>query len=188
MKRMIGLLVAVAFVSAPVAAQGGRGEPAKGAAPHAAAPRAEVGGGHIPAHGPTRTPAPAPGKKPAPVNYAHAAGHPNAPHVDVKTDAWVGHDARRDEPGLRLAHPWAHGHFGGELGPSHIYRLGGGTAQRFGFGGFFFDVAAADFAFCNDWLWDSDDIVLYDDPDHPGYYIAYNVRLGTYVHVEYIGQ
>ena len=158
MKKMIGLLAAVAFASVPAMAQAGR-EPARGAAPHPVA-RPEVGGGHIPARGPVRTPAPAPGKKPAPANYAHAAGHPNAPHVDAKTETWVGYDTRRDEPGLKLAHPWAHGHFGGEIGPSRIYRLGGGNAQRFGFGGFFFDVAAADYAFCNDWLWDSDDIVL----------------------------
>jgi hypothetical protein len=189
MKRLIGLLTVLACASSPAIAQGARGATARGGASHPA-PRPEVGGGHIPARGPTRTPAPkAPApKRTAPVNYAHATGHPNAPHVDVKTNVWVGHDTRRDEPGLRIAHPWAHGHFGGEIGANHVYRLGGGDFHRFGFGGFFFGVAAADWAYCNDWLWDNDDITLYDDPDHPGYYIAYNVRLGTYVHVEYLGE
>ena len=195
MTKLIALLAAAAFVSAPALAQGGRGTPPRGGAvaPHPAprpAPHPEVGGGHIPAHGPPRTPAPPANRKPAPAptNYAHATGHPNAPHVDAKTETWVGHDVRRNEPGLRLAHPWEHGHFGGEIGPSRIYRLGGGDSQRFGFGGFFFGVAPIDYPFVNDWLWDSDDIVLYEDPDHPGYYLAYNVRLGTYVHVEFLGQ
>jgi hypothetical protein len=34
-------------------------------------------------------------------------------------------------------------------------------------------------------MWNSDDIVLYADPDDDGYYLACNVRLGTHVHIEY---
>ncbi|HZU33193.1 MAG TPA: hypothetical protein VFB79_18905 [Candidatus Angelobacter sp.] len=166
-------------------------------AAHAAAPQQHggaergVGGGHIPAHGPTpyrQAPHAAPNRAPAQGagrSLRDQEGHPEAPHVHAENDRWIGHEAR--DTRYHLDHPWEHGRFNGPVGRSHIWRLAGGSPRRFGIGGFFFEVADPDLGYVNDWLWDTDDIVLYDDPDDPGYYLAYNVRLGTYVHVIYLG-
>ena len=48
-------------------------------------------------------------------------------------------------------------------------------------------MAPYDAGYCDGWLWDSDDIILHDPPGHPGWYLAYNVRQGTYVHAMYLG-
>jgi len=172
MKKLVGLTAALLILSFPALAQK-KGHP-------------EVGGGHVPSHGPKAykgTPVPATPDR----RYDQKPGHPNKPHVEVKGDHWVGHDTGRDDPHYHLDHPWEHGHFPGGIGKGHIWRIVGGGPSRFWFGGFFFSVAPYDVMFCDDWLWDSDEIVIYDDADHVGWYLAYNVRLGTYVHVMYLG-
>jgi hypothetical protein len=136
---------------------------------HAAPPQQQqhrVGNGYVPQHGPP-----------------HVTTAPAHPQHEQPTY----HNTGKNDARYHQAHPWEHGRFTVGVGPSHVWRLRGGARDRFDIGGYFFSVAEPDWGYVADWDWNSDDIVLYDDPDHPGYYLAYDTRLGTYVHVVYQG-
>jgi hypothetical protein len=69
----------------------------------------------------------------------------------------------------------------------NLFVLAGGKRERFWCNNFYWDVAAYDYSIVESWNWTGDQIVIYEDPDHAGWYLAYNPRLGTYAHVEYLG-
>jgi hypothetical protein len=189
MKNLFGMFLAILLFAIPASAQNHGGEKS--------APVRGVGGGHVPAHGPAPHPGPAPAARPAPAqskgapeqarSYSDMKGHPEAPHVHSNGDKWVGHDTGKDDPHYHIDHPFEHGRFTGGFGKGHAFRIEGGGPSRFWFGGFYFSVAPYDVGYCSDWDWNTDNVVIYEDPDHDGWYLAYNVRLGTYVHVMYMG-
>lgn len=109
------------------------------------------------------------------------------PHVANGT--WFGHAAPNDAR-FHLATPFAHGRFS-NIGPTHhltFDRVVPAERELFLPGGFGFEVAQFDWPLAADWCWTcSDDFVVYEDPDHLGWYLLYNLATQTYVHAQYLG-
>ena len=142
---------------------------------------AQCGGGFVPTEGPVVSSAPTADR----ATCAGAPDHPAAPHVH-SDGLWIGHDS---EPGGPRAVPAAsveHGRFPGRMGSSEVHVLRG-QRERFEAADASFSVAPLDYAFCDNWIWHAESIAIYEDPVHHGWYLAYSVRLGTFVHVQYLG-
>jgi hypothetical protein len=112
----------------------------------------------------------------------------STPHVSH--DHWYGHDLP-NERRFQLARPFEHGRFQ-HIGSGYRYqfaRVDPGLHRLWLPGGLGFEVAAWDWPLAADWCWDcDDDFVVYDDVDHPGWYLVYNIHTGQYIHAQYMGQ
>ena len=154
---------------------------------HAAQPNTpRANQGHVPP-APPKVP-PAKPAAPPPFERDHDGRINGTPHVNH--DHWYGND-RPNDPRYRPVHPPApRGRFV-RFGPGYRYdiiRIDRGLHRVWVPGGFFFQIAVWDWPLCEEWCWGcGDDFVIYEDPDHPGWYLLYNVHTGQYVHVEYLG-
>jgi len=185
--RSLALLGALLIASVPALAQQNDTQH-HGKPPHNGH---DLDNGYAPSHGPSHAPQHQNGGATSQYDrnrdYRDGTGHPNAPHVHGD-NRWVGHDSGRDDPRFHLDHPWEYGHYTGVIGRSHYYQIEGGRSDRFWFGGYNFRVAPVDYGYIHDWRWDRDQVAIYNDPDHIGWYLGYNVRLGTYVHITFLGR
>lgn len=189
--RLICALTFSLLLALPALSQ--RGEPQRANEPQRG-PAEVQRPGEIP-HGPPRAnqgrlPSPPPKREAnaKPEAERTAGGHVSSmPHV--ANDRWYGHDKPNDKR-YHLDRPFEHGRFE-HFGPSYRYNVVriDPNLHRFWLpGGFFFEVAAWDWPIAANWCWNcGEDFVVYDDPDHPGWYMLYNIHTGRYVHVQYMG-
>jgi hypothetical protein len=185
MTRFVFPMVVLLLGALPAVAQhpgeGGHEQMQHGPETHSAStPRAN--GGHVPAAPDRRDMHAKPEPERRPNGKVNQTQH-------VNNDHWYGHD-RPDDKRFHIEHPFEHGRFE-HFGVSYRYnvlRIDRDQRRFWLPGGFFFEVAAWDWATCADWCWDcGDDFTIYEDPDHIGWYMLYNVHTGHYVHVMYMG-
>ena len=114
-------------------------------------------------------------------------GRPPSSVPYVRDDRWYGHAAPRDAR-FRLARPFQFGRFAlhGASQPYRVTRFDLG-ARRIWLPGGNFEIAAWEWGVTAPWCWTCDDFAVYLDPDHDGWYLVYDVRMGEYVHAQFLG-
>ncbi|HSS75531.1 MAG TPA: hypothetical protein VLV54_02200 [Thermoanaerobaculia bacterium] len=182
MKRHLALMLTLMVLgTVPLTAQrpAQRGPAQRGPEQH---PHMRANQGHLPPPPSARR-----GPSPEPEVERFDGGRMNGiPHVNH--DHWFGHD-RPGDPRFHQPRAFEHGRFA-HVGPAFRYGVSrfDRAHRRFWLGGAVFEVAAWDWPLALDWCWDcGDDFVVYEDPDHPGWYLLYNLETGGYVHVQYFG-
>ncbi|HTQ79421.1 MAG TPA: hypothetical protein VMM92_05455 [Thermoanaerobaculia bacterium] len=181
MKRhFVFLLTLTVLGTFPLLAQ----QPPHAQPPHAQPPHAQprANQGHPP---PPPTARRVPHAQPE-VEHLDGGRVNSQPHVNH--DHWYGHE-RADDPRFHQARAFEHGRFG-HVGPTYHYSVSrfDRASHRFWLGSSAFLVAPFDWSLAADWCWDcGENFVVYDDPDHPGWYLLYNLETGGYVHVQYGG-
>jgi hypothetical protein len=184
MKKLVGPFLGTVLILSVAAFAQQRGQQQRSAPPQRGnRPVYHGNGGHIPPPPPAR-----PQGSARPEYHTYQNGRVDQrPHVD--NNRWWGHEDR-DDNRFHLDRPFEHGRFR-DFGPDHRFRFARVDRDRHRFwfaGGFGFEIFPADWEFAEDWCWTCpDDIVVYEDPDHPGWYIIYNTETGVYVHAQYIG-
>jgi hypothetical protein len=107
---------------------------------------------------------------------------------------WDRHEAR-DEHGdwnddherIRPGHQYPYGRYGNVRHAYICRRLDRRSRLLVLYDNSNWVVAPYDLDRTRDWEWDRDNVYVYDDDRHPGWYLLFNARLGRYVHVEYSG-
>jgi len=200
MKTRLAFAMALALVLALPALSQRRDEPRSGEPQRSEPQRGEARSGEMqhPAQPEHNQPRANQGRIPAPPPQRESRAKPeperrdggrvnNTPHVS--NDRWYGHDRPNDRR-FHVDRPFEHGRFE-HFGPSYRYRIEriDRDHRRFWFpGGFFFEISPWDWPLAADWCWEcGEDFVVYVDPDHPGWYLLYNLHTGAYVHVLYMG-
>jgi len=181
MKRTVIFFALGSFLAVPAFAQH-PGEEQHGEQ-HQEGARPKANGGHPP---PAPEARPNPRAKPE-VEHVPGGKPDKTPHVS--NDHWYGRPSPNDKR-YHLAHPFPHGHFE-HFGPSYRYnvvRVDAGLHRFWLPDGFYFEVAPWEWTVCANWCWNcGDNFVIYEDPDHPGWYLVYDLQTGQFVHAQYLG-